>query len=499
MSSGGALERRSDEVLLDSLAERAFTRITGSDLVEGNSVRVLKDATENYPEWMEAIAGARSSILFESYIIHDDPVGREFAELMAEKARSGVRVLVMYDWVGALGSSSRTLWRIMRSAGVEVRCFNPPRFDSPIGWIERDHRKMIAVDGRVGFVTGLCVGQRWVGFPDRGIEPWRDTGVVVTGPAVADITRAFAQTWRVMGSELPESEMPARSDIPATGDARLRVVPSVPATGGLYRLDQVVAASARESLWLTDAYFVRTTSYIQALRSASLDGVDVRLLVPQSSDIALIGAVSRTGYRTLLEAGVRVFEWNGPMLHAKTAVSDGSFARVGSTNLNLLSWVGNWELDVVVADDEFAGAMEEMYLDDLEKATEIVLSDRHRVRPIRPRERVRRLRPLGRGSAGRAAAGAIGIGNAVGSAITNHRTLGPAEAKPMFIASGFLALLATVGLLWPRVVTVPIAVFGIWIALSLMVKASRLWWSGGQSDRKLPTRSEDDGDDDEGA
>jgi cardiolipin synthase len=499
MSSGGALERKSDNVLLDSLAERAFTRITGSDLIDGNSVRVLKDATENYPEWMEALAGARSSILFESYIIHDDPVGREFAALMAEKARSGVRVLVMYDWVGALGTSSRRLWRTMRAAGVEVRCFNPPRFDSPIGWIERDHRKMIAVDGRIGFVTGLCVGQRWVGFPDRGIEPWRDTGVVVTGPAVADITRAFAQTWRVMGSELPESEMPARSDIEATGDARLRVVPSMPAMGGLYRLDQVVAASARESLWLTDAYFVGTTSYIQALRSAALDGVDVRLLVPQSSDIALIGALSRTGYRTLLDAGVRVFEWNGPMLHAKTAVSDGSFARVGSTNLNLMSWVGNWELDVVVADEEFAGSMEEMYLDDLENATEIVLSDRHRVRPIRPRKRLRRVRPLGRGSAGRAAAGAIGIGNAVGSAITNHRTLGPAEAKPMLLASGFLAILATVGLLWPRVVTVPIAVMGVWIALSLMVKAIRLWWSGGQSDRRVSIRSVNGDDDDEGA
>ena len=273
----------------------------------------------------------------------------------------------------------------------------------------------------------------------------------------------------------------------------------MPAMGGLYRLDQVVAASARESLWLTDAYFVGTTSYIQALRSASLDGVDVRLLVPQSSDIALIGALSRTGYRTLLEAGVRVFEWNGPMLHAKTAVSDGSFARVGSTNLNLLSWVGNWELDVVVADAEFAGTMEEMYLDDLENATEIVLSDRHRVRPIRPRKRIRLVRPLGRGSAGRAAAGAIGIGNAVGSAITNHRTLGPAEAKPMFLASGFLAVVATVGLLWPRVVTVPIAVMGVWIALSLMVKACRLWWSGGQSDRKVSIRSVDDDDDDEGA
>lgn len=473
------LERRNDDDLLDSLAERAFTRITGADLVGGNAVRILKDANENYPAWKEAIAAANDSILFESYIIHDDPIGREFVDLMAEKAHAGVRVCVLYDWVGALGSSSRRLWRTLRAAGVEVRCFNPPRFDSPIGWIERDHRKMLAVDNRIGFVTGLCVGQRWVGYPDRQIEPWRDTGVVIEGPAVADVVHSFHQTWRTMGPEIPKSQLPSRSEIPEAGDVPMRVVPSAPAMGGLYRLDQLVAASASASLWLTDAYFVGTTSYIQALRSASLDGVDVRLLVPQASDIPVVGALSRTGYRTLLEAGVRVFEWNGPMLHAKTAVADGRYARVGSTNLNLASWMGNWELDVVVLETAFADAMESMYLEDLENATEIVLKNRRKVRPIAPRARKPRGRPLGSGSAGRAAAGAIGIGNAVGAAITNHRKLGAAEAKPMALAAMALAVVATIGMLWPRILTVPLAIMGLWMALSLASKAIRLWRSGG--------------------
>lgn len=473
------VDRRGGLDLLDSLAERAFSRITGADLVGGNSVRILRNAVENYPAWKEAIAGARDWVLFESYIIHDDPVGREFVELMAERARAGVRVCVLYDWVGALGSSSRRLWKTLRAAGVEVRCFNPPRVDSPVGWIERDHRKMIAVDGRVGFVTGLCVGQRWVGYPDRKVEPWRDTGVVVEGPAVADIVQAFHQTWRNAGPELPGSALPAREAIPAAGDVPLRVVPSAPAMGGLYRLDQLVAASARSTLWLTDAYFVGTTSYIQALRSASLDGVDVRLLVPQSSDIPVVGALSRTGYRTLLEAGVRVYEWNGPMLHAKTAVADGRYARVGSTNLNLASWVGNWELDVVVVESGFAEQMEAMYLDDLEHATEIVLKKRRKVRPIVPRVQKASGVAIGSGSAGRAAAGAIGIGNAVGAAITNHRKLGAAEARPMALFAALLAGVSTVGLLWPRVVTIPIAVLGLWMALSLLSKAIRLWRSGG--------------------
>ena len=151
----------------------------------------------------------------------------------------------------------------------------------------------------------------------------------------------------------------------------VRVVASMPNVAGLYRLDQLIAAVARQTLWLTDAYFVGTTSYVQALRAAAVDGVDVRLLVPGSSDIPIFVSLSRAGYRPLLEAGVRVFEWNGSMLHAKTAVADGRWARVGSSNLNVSSWIGNWELDVAVEDETFAQAMQEMYLEDLTHATEI--------------------------------------------------------------------------------------------------------------------------------
>ena len=133
-----------------------------------------------------------------------------------------------------------------------------------------------------------------------------------------------------------------------------------PNSVGLYRLEQLVAAGAREYLWLTDAYFIGTTMYVQSLRAAAQDGVDVRLLVPSASDIPIVSALSRANYRALLEAGVRVFEWNGPMIHAKTAVVDGKWARVGSTNLNIASFMGNWELDVTVEDERFAREMEEM-------------------------------------------------------------------------------------------------------------------------------------------
>nr|MBA3711775.1 cardiolipin synthase B [Pyrinomonadaceae bacterium] len=181
------LERneRASTPAVRALADQAFSRAAGAPLIEGNYVRLLKDARENYPAWLDAIAKARQHIHFESYIIHEDDTGREFADALIAKARAGVRVRLIYDWMGGLGKTSRRFWNQLRAGGVEVRCYNPPRLDSPLGWISRDHRKMIAVDGRVGFITGLCVGRMWVGEPSKRIDPWRDTGVEVRGPAVA--------------------------------------------------------------------------------------------------------------------------------------------------------------------------------------------------------------------------------------------------------------------------------------------------------------------------
>ena len=467
------------------LVERAYARATGAPLVEGNGVRLLRDAEENYPAWLDAIHSAERAIHFESFIIHEDDVGREFAEALCKKAREGVRVRLIYDWLGAIGKTSRRFWRTLRDAGVEVRAFNPPRFDEPFGWFNRDHRKMISVDGRVGFVMGLCVGQDWKGRPERRAEPWRDTGIEVRGPAVADMNQAFARVWTAScGEEIPAEDLPDRDEIPQGGDVALRVIATEPNALGLYRLEQLVAAGAREYLWLTDAYFVGTTTYVQSLRAAAQDGVDVRLLVPSASDIPVVSALSRANYRALLEGGVRVFEWNGSMIHAKTAVVDGKWARVGSTNLNVASWMGNWELDVTIEDEGFAHEMQEMYCRDLEHSTEIVLSAHKRVRPTGGPEpkRSRSGRRSRRGSASRAAAGAIGIGSAVGAAITNRRVLGPAEARVMGAAATFLLLLSIVAVMWPSLVTFPLAFFGTWIAIALFIRAYKLHKGGTEKD-----------------
>ena len=461
--------------------DQAFSRAAGAFLISGNRVRLLNDAAENYPAWIAAIESAQKWIHFETFIIHEDDLGRQFADLLAEKAEQGVKVRLMYDYFGSIGNASGRFFRRMTDRGIDVRCFNPPSLDSPLGWINRDHRKMIGVDGRVVFVTGLCVGQRWAGNPDRGLDPWRDTGVQIDGPAVAEGEAAVADVWDNCGPPVPSREIPAMESIEPAGQVGLRVVPTVPNRGPIYRVDQLIATLARKSIWLSDAYFIGTSSYVQALGAAAQSGVDVRLLIPNASDVPVMRALSRAGLRPLLEFGVRVFEWNGSMMHAKTAVADGQWARVGSTNLNLTSWLGNWELDVIVEDEGFAREMERMYIDDLSRATEIVLGPQ-RPRPIVPAgvpaggsiqsRRLARMRMSD--STGRAAAGVMRIGNAVGAAMTNRRKLGPAEAVLMMWAAVILTVFSIVAFLFPDALMYPVVVFCMWLAISLFVRGYKL-------------------------
>jgi len=476
MSPAAQLHARERDTMspVRALANQAFSRAAGAPLIGGNRVRLLKDARENYPAWLEAIGSAKRHIHFESYIIHEDNTGREFAEALIAKARECVRVRLIYDWMGGFGKTSRAFWNHLRAGGVEVRCYNPPRLDSPLGWLSRDHRKMLAVDGQVGFVTGLCVGRMWVGVPEKRIEPWRDTGVEVRGPSVAEIEQAFAAVWAMMGEPIPETELIGRDALARAGDMSLRVVASEPATAGLFRVDQLVAALAKNRLWLTDAYYAGTTAYVQALRAAAKDGVDVRLLVPNGTDIPILRPLSRAGYRPLLEAGVRVFEWNGTMLHAKTAAADSNWARVGSTNLNVASWLGNCELDVMVEGESFAREVEEMYLQDLENATEVVLDAKQKVRAPGEPPHPHPVLTSGGGSGGRAAAGALRIGNAVGAAFTNKRVLEPVESRIMLTVGVALLASAILFAKFPRVLVYPIIVVCVWIAVALLYKGYKL-------------------------
>lgn len=468
------------------LAQQAFARASGAPLIEGNSVQLLVDAKENYPAWLDAIRGARHHVYLENYIVYDDDIGNMFADALIAKAREGVRVRIVYDWMGNLFRGSQRYWSRLRAAGVQVRCYNPPRVTSPLGWLSREHRKTISVDGSTGVVAGLCIGRLWTGDPARQREPWRDTGVLVRGPAVAEIDRAFADVWAATGAPLPPEELASVGAVAPQGTVALRVIATAPSTSGMFRVDQLVAALARRRLWLADAYFLGTPAYVQALCAAAADGVDVRMLVPGTSDNRILKPLARAGFRTLLQSGVRIFEWNGSMMHAKTAVADCHWARVGSTNLNASGWFGNYELDVVVEDEGFAREMEQSYLRDLENATELVLqhNELHRTHRV-PRPSARRAG----GSASRAMAGAIRIGNTVGAALAGKaRPLAPVDARISMVAGLGCLALALLVVFFPRLFAFPFAALLGWIAFALCYKGYGEHRRAKQTEARLSAR-----------
>ncbi|KLK92891.1 phospholipase [Microvirga vignae] len=456
---------------LDELRmERAFSRIADSDLRLGNAIKLLKNSKENYPAWLDAIRSAERVIHFENFIIADDETGRMFADALMERAQAGVKVRVLYDWLGSSFRALPAFWRRLREAGVEARVFNPPRLTDPF-WVRRNHRKLITVDGRIGFVSGLCISDSWEGGKES--EPWRDTGISLEGPVVADLDAAFAESWVLAGMRaIPKCDLSHADMIPHAGTMAARLISGEPGMFRTYRVDQFIAATAQRNLWLTDAYFVATTSYVQALGEAARDGVDVRLLVPGSSDVPALQPIVRAGYRSLIEAGIRVFEWNGSMLHAKTAVVDGRWARVGSTNLNFASWATNWELDVIVEDSGFAEAMEAMYLEDLANATEIVpgwQSRRKRARNMRSRRGHR----FKRGGVRRLAAGALALSSSIGKAM-GSRSLTATETSSIAIIGFALLALAVLITVFPALIIAPIVIALGWFGLALLIRAFRI-------------------------
>jgi cardiolipin synthase A/B len=456
---------------LRALGDLAFSRAAGAPLVEGNAVRVLRNAVENYPAWEAAIEAARHTIHLEMYIIHNDRVGHRFVALLAKKAREGVTVRLLYDWFGCGWSPWFGLFAPLRRAGAEVRCFNPPSPTEILGWTRRNHRKLLTIDGRVAYISGLCIGEDWEGRPDRHRPPWRDTGVEIVGPAVADAEYAFAATWRFAGGELDGDALARVHQIEPAGDVSLRLIPTEPFTWSMLQLDLLVTAVARRTLWITDAYFLGHGPYVQALCRAAEDEVDVRLLLPQGSDVGWTVPASRTLYRTLLQAGVRIFEWGGSMIHAKTAVADSRWARIGSTNLNLSSWLGNWEIDVAIENEQIARTVEAQYEEDLASSVEIVLGYRRRLSsnlPRNPRARAQR-------SARRVMRTMSAMGRSMGAAVTGNRRLEEFEFAPLLTFGVLLILIATLTIWRPAAIAWPIAILAGWTGLSFIVESAMLW------------------------
>jgi cardiolipin synthase len=366
--------------------EAALNRAAGSRPIPGNKVRLLIDGPDIYGVMLDLIGAARHCIHLENYIIRADRTGWRFAEALAAQARAGVKVRVLYDWLGSIATGWR-YWRFLRSAGVEVRRFNPPHLFQVFANLSRDHRKVLVCDGARGVIGGQCIGDEWSGDPQRAVPPWRDTGVEIHGPAAYALDSAFGVTWGLAGPPLAQEQR--APDPPAAGDAEVRVIVGEPGRERAYRSLEYLTAGSVERLWITDAYLVPPPRLFQSLLDAAGDGADIRLLVPSSSDVPIARNFTRVGYRRLLQAGIRIYEWDGPMLHAKTMVADGRWARIGTSNLNASSLLGNFEIDVLIEEEAFAREMEAQYRRDMEQSLEV------RPRPYRAPKRLQPMLPTG--------------------------------------------------------------------------------------------------------
>ncbi len=360
----------------------AIDRAAGARALTGNAIHHHADSPATLEAMLGQIAAARDWVHLENYIIRDDHTGRRFAAALADRAGAGVRVRVVYDAFGSLGTA-RGFWRRLRAAGVDARAFHPLFPPRPFEVVKRDHRKLLVTDGATAMLGGLCIGDEWAGDPRRGQLPWRDTMVTVRGPGAAALDRAFARIWRRVGDEVPLPPDELAADPVVGGDCAVRVVAGAPGQARIYRAVQLLAAAATERLWITDAYLIAPAPLFASLLDAAREGVDVRLLVPGASDLPVVRNFTRIGYRELLHAGVRIFEWRGPMLHAKTLVADQRWTRVGSSNLNVSSLLTNYELDVIAEDRGLADALAAQFRRDLASSREIVLQPRRMRLPAR--------------------------------------------------------------------------------------------------------------------
>ena len=432
---------------------RALDRVTGTRPIPGNALVLHTDSARALNAMLALIRQAERWIHFENYIIRDDATGRRFADALSARAREGVKVRVLYDALGSWGTSG-SYWNRLRKAGADVRVFNPFFHGRPFHLLRRDHRKLLVVDGDRAMVGGLCIGDEWAGDPARGRQPWRDTMIALRGPAAAGLDATFGRVWQRAGDPLPAGEF---NGSPAeAGPTAVRVVEGVPEGARAWRVVGLLLTTATERLWLTDAYLVAPATLFAGLLDAARDGVDVRILVPGATDIAVVRAMTRIGYRDLLHAGVRLFEWQGPMLHAKTLVADRQWVRVGSSNINVSSLLSNYELDVIVDDEALAAEMCEQFHRDTAGASEVVMVARKRLPPrLTDAAVVEPAVPHQPWPYERARKGMVTLRQVAGGL---RRRLGWAAAA---LAAGMGALL----LIFPEVMSVTLAVLAFWIAV----------------------------------
>ncbi|WP_151631965.1 cardiolipin synthase [Noviherbaspirillum aerium] len=413
VSANGKLPDKRKQALLDDLAAKAGDTdvlskhaaaeeaISGQPLVAGNKVALLDDGPATMRAMINAIRDARDHVNLETYIFEADEIGRGLADLLIAKQSAGVRVNLIYDSVGSL-NTPREFFDRMRAAGIGVVEFNPVNpLEAKRGWDvnQRDHRKLLVVDGRIAFTGGVNISKVYGKssfLKSRRDEPppkdandaaWRDTHMQIEGPVVADFQKMFLDTWQRQTGQAPR-EAKYFPPLKPVGKSLVRAIGSTPdrADFAVYKTYISALAHADKYAHLTTAYFVPDRQIIDAMVDAARRGVDVRIIFPSFTDVGILLYAGRSYYDELLSAGIRVYERKTAMLHAKTAVIDGVWSTIGSTNLDMRSFLHNDEINAVILSTEFADRMEALFQRDLQESTEIML-EQWRKRGLRERMR----------------------------------------------------------------------------------------------------------------
>ena len=347
----------------------AFMRALGgsasADVIGGNRITVLQNGVEIFPALLEAIASAKHSVHFSTFIYSSGHIPIEFAEAFSAAARRGIEVRMVFDKSGSNRVSPELIAQ-MRKAGCKIKWFRPIQWYSWAKYNHRTHRKLLIIDGTVAFTGGVGIADEWNGNADSPGH-WRDTHVRVLGPAVASIQAAFVDNWNEATGELPIDERYFPS-LPRAGETAMCGIQSNPVFGAsaAQRSMAVLIAGATKRLWIANAYFVPPKPFVRALRDAKARGVDVKIVLPgRYHDQAAVRRASRRTWGPLLEAGIELFEYQPTMIHCKIVIVDSCITSVGSINFDPRSFALNAEFGIVAHDRELANQIEDAFETDL--------------------------------------------------------------------------------------------------------------------------------------
>jgi cardiolipin synthase len=371
---------------MDTIFNRSTLEgISGNVFTEGNRIKLLHRGRESFEALFQSVREAESFVCLQFYIFRNDETGTEMAKLLREKARTGVMVYILYDHFGSLGTP-RAFWDELRSGGIKTRASRPFKWSSPFHYVHRDHRKLVIVDGVKAFTGGLNIANEYRGFHLRMKEAWRDTGVVLEGPIVSQLFETFRKTWETWEGEAIPLPFQAPRSIPSSPGEDLPVIPifasSAKGRRQMRKLLYYSIATAHKSIHLTTAYFTPSRRMIASLEEAVKRGAEVNLLLPGKSDVPAAYYAGRAFFSRLLRAGVKIYSYQGEVLHAKSYIFDRLWSIVGSANLDFQSLRWNDEGNVGILDAGFGDMMVNVFTEDAEHSQEIHKDEWMR-RPLR--------------------------------------------------------------------------------------------------------------------